>query len=354
MKRKNIQSHRVINFIAVYVLLGTSILISSCHSEGNSSEKATAMKVETFTLNSTSTNSLKTYVGTVEESEGSSLSFAAMGTVQQVYVETGQQVTKGQILARLDKASAHDSYTAARASLQQAEDSYRRLHELHEKGSLPEIQYVEVQTKLSQAKSAERIAKKVLTDCILRAPYSGLIANREIDEGQNVIPGQSAFRLVKIDRVEVKIPVPENEISDLKVGQKIQFTVTALGSETFTGVLKEKGVVANPLSHTYEVKIVLQNPGNKLMPGMVCSVHIDTLQKSEKGKELIIASEIVSLDANGAQYVWTVIHGKAHKQNVTVGEQTESGVQITSGLSEGDVIIIKGQQKVSEGTPVQK
>jgi len=330
--------------------------MSNCHSGGSSSEKVPALKVETLTLNSTSTSSSKTYVGTVEESEGSSLSFAAMGTVQQVYVETGQRVTKGQILARLDKASAHDSYTAARATLQQAEDAYRRLHELHEKGSLPEIQYVEVQTKLSQAKSAERIAKKMLTDCILRAPYSGLIANREIDEGQNVIPGQSAFRLVKIDHVEVKIPVPENEISDLKVGQKIKFTVAALGSETFTGVLKEKGVVANPLSHTYEVKIVLQNPGSKLMPGMVCSVYINTStsQISEKGKELIIASEIVSLDANNTQYVWTVVHGKAHKQNIIVGGQTESGVLITSGLAEGDVVIIKGQQKVSEGTPVQK
>lgn len=354
MKRRNSQSHRMTNIIAMYMLLGTSILISSCHQKENSSEKAAAIKVETLTLSSTSSTSSKTYVGTVEESEGSSLSFATVGTVEQVYVETGQRVSKGQILARLDKANAHDSYTAARATLQQAKDAYQRLHELHEKGSLPEIQYVEVQTKLSQAKSAEKIAKKMLTDCILRAPYSGLIADREIDEGQNVIPGQSAFRLVKIDRVEVKIPIPENEISDLKVGQKIQFTVTAIGSETFTGVLKEKGIVANPLSHTYEVKIALQNPGNKLMPGMVCSVRIDTSQKSEKGKELIIAPEIVSLDANGAQYVWTVIHGKAHKQNITVGGQTESGVQITSGLSEDDIIIIKGQQKVSEGTPVQK
>ena len=100
------------------------------------------------------------FSGTVEESSGSTLSFPVAGTVQQIKVEAGQRVAKGELIAVLDEATLHNAYEAASAMLTQAEDAYLRMKQLHDAGSLPEIQWVEVQSKLKQAQSAEAISKK--------------------------------------------------------------------------------------------------------------------------------------------------------------------------------------------------
>lgn len=95
-----------------------------------------------------------------------------------MHVHLGQQVNAGQLIATLDPTSMQNSYQAAQAVLEQAEDAYRRMKELHDKGSLPDMKWVEVQSKLEQARSMEQIAKRKLDDCRLYAPFSGIIAEK--------------------------------------------------------------------------------------------------------------------------------------------------------------------------------
>lgn len=111
------------------------------------------------------------YSGTVEEENGTILSFAAAGTVEGVFFKEGQRVSKGQLLATLNSTQARNLYDAAKASLAQATDACRRMKELHDKGSLPDIKWVDAQTALDQARSAERVAAKSLADCRLYAPF---------------------------------------------------------------------------------------------------------------------------------------------------------------------------------------
>lgn len=115
----------------------------------------------------------------------------------------------------------------------------------------------------------ERIARKNLDDCAIRAPFGGVISAKEMEVGQQAAPGMPVVRVVKIDRVKVKIAVPEAEIADMKVGRKAEIRVAALGDKVFEGHVVEKGVAADPLSHAYEVKLLVMNPTFELMPGMV-------------------------------------------------------------------------------------
>ena len=133
------------------------------------------------------------YSGTVEEQNGTPLSFSVAGTVQAVHVRLGQRVAAGQLIATLDDASLRNSHAAAQAALKQAEDAYRRMKELHDKGSLPDIKWVEVQSQVEQARSVEQIAAKNLRDCRLYAPYDGVIAAKNVEVGQNVVPGLSGL-----------------------------------------------------------------------------------------------------------------------------------------------------------------
>ena len=124
---------------------------------------------------STSAN-VRNYVGTIEESQAISLSFSGMVTVEQAFVTEGQRVAKGQLLARLNTATAQNAYSVAQAQLAQAQDAYDRLSKVHDNGSLPDIKFKEVEAGLQQAKSLAAISKKSLDDCNLYAPRSGVIA----------------------------------------------------------------------------------------------------------------------------------------------------------------------------------
>lgn len=289
------------------------------------------------------------YVGTVEEESATALSFPVQGTVTALTAGEGQRVLAGQVLARLDERNLQSVYNSAQATLVQAEDAMKRLQMLYDNGSLPEIKYVEAQTKLEQARSMEQVARKNLDDSRLTSPFAGVIGKRAVEAGENVMPGQSVYTLLKTDIVKVKIPVPENEIAGIGRDQAAQITVAALGGRSYSGTVKEKGVTANPVSHTYEVRIPLPNPGGELMPGMVCRV---TLEADSAAQAIMLPNRAVQVTGRGDRFVWCVRDGKAAMIPVTVGALTEGGVAITGGLTAGEEVITDGYQKVSEGMKV--
>lgn len=290
------------------------------------------------------------YVGVVEEESATALSFPVQGTVTALTAGEGERVRAGQVLARLDERNLQSIYNSAQASLAQAEDAMKRLQMLYDNGSLPEIKYIEVQTQLEQARSMEQVARKNLDDSRLTSPFAGVIGKKSVEAGENVMPGQSVYTLLKTDIVKVKIPVPENEIAGIGRDQTARITVAALGGKSYSGIVKEKGVTANPVSHTYEAKIPLPNPGGELMPGMVCRV---TLEGDSATRTIVLPNRAVQVTGRGERFVWCVRDGKAARVPVTVGALTESGVEITGGLTAGEEVIVDGYQKVSEGTNVE-
>ena len=309
------------------------------------------VKVKVVSVQTETYASPKRYSGTVEEKNGTSLSFATAGTVQTIHVRLGQQVNAGQLIATLDPTSTQNSYQAAQAVLEQAEDAYRRMKELHDKGSLPDMKWVEVQSKLEQARSMEQIAKRKLDDCKLYAPFPGIIAEKSMEAGENVAPGMSVARLVTASSLVVKISVPETEMNSVQTGQKAEVTIKSLEGETFIAQIIEKGVVANPLSRTYEVKLKLEKPDKAIMPGMVTEVSLQPYNTDPQNL-CVISAHIVQIDERNQSFVWSVKDGKAHKSIIVCDEYMADGVIVSSGLSANDSIIVEGQQKVCEGTEV--
>ena len=312
------------------IVLPCLCFLIGCQSKEHQTEYPSPVLVKVRTVEDGVSTKEKFYSGTVEEESGTPLSFATAGTVQKLHFHLGQRVAKGQLLAK---------------------DAYRRMEKLHEKGSLPDIKWVEVQSKLEQAVSMEQIASKNLNDCKLYAPYSGVIARKEVETGQNVMPGMPVAQLVTASILRIKIAVPETEISSIEVGQKATVRVSALGGRTFQATVAEKGIVANPLSRSYDVKLKVEVSHAELLPGMVADVSI-RLPKKGNGSYFIVPADIVQLDEKNTTFVWTVKDGKAHKQEISCGEYQADGVAVLSGLSPNDSIITEGQQKVCEGTEV--
>ena len=336
-------------YCIVAVLCSISLGLGSCSNKGQT-ENRPPIKVKTSTVQTTTCNGEQSYSGTIEEVTGATLSFPIAGTVEQLHVSTGQRVAKGTLIASVNESSLRSAHDATVAMLEQAQDAYSRMKQLHDNNSLPEIQWVDVQSKLRQAQSSEQIARKALSDGKLYAPFSGVISEKQIERGQNVLPGQPIVKLVNIAQVNVNIPVPENEISKITKGQAVVVSVPALNNRSFVGRIAEKGVAANPLSRSYEVKARIDNPSGELMPGMVCSLSFDNAENTSAA--IIVPAETVQIDEDNNKFVWTVKDGKASKKVIEIGTVTATGVIVKSGLADGDNIIIEGQQKVSEGTTV--
>jgi RND family efflux transporter MFP subunit len=334
---------------SVAVIFGVAFAACSQQKETQTQEKIIPVKITEITA--TQTTDSKKYIGTVEESVAVSLSFSLMGTVEEVFVQEGQRVHKGQLLATLNSATADNSYQVALAKLNQAQDAYDRLVKVHENGSLPDIKFVEVETGLQQAKSMAAISKKNLDDCRLYAPRDGVIATRNIEAGSSVNPAQAAFKLVSVDKVYVKIPVPENEIGSIAVGQTASVTVAALDNAVFSGKIEMKGVSANIMSHTYEAKIGLTNPQSQIMPGMICKVSLADSSGSNTAA-IIIPNSVVQISADGRRYVWLADGNHASRRFVQTGNLTDNGIVITDGLSADDKLIVEGFLKVSEGMKI--
>lgn len=336
------------NCCSMLFLCSIVLLATGC---GKQEKRETQhVKVKVMKVEPVITSGGQLFSGTVEESSGSTLSFPVAGTVTQIRVEAGQRVSKGELIAVLDEATLRNTHDAAVATLEQAEDAYRRMKQLHDNNSLPEIQWVETQSKLKQAQSAERISKKNLADGRLYAPFSGVISSKDVEIGHNVMPGSPVVRLVKVGQVKINIPVPENEIPRVSLGLPVSVCVQALDGKVFTGKVVEKGIAANPLSRSYDVKALIDNPSGELMPGMVCTLGIGT---GITDRAIILPANIIQTDEQNRNFVWINTGGKASKKYVVTGRFEGDGVQIVSGIFAGDEVIVEGQQKVSDGTKVK-
>lgn len=325
------------------------ILFCGC---GHNSREHTpeAIPVKVLVAAASSEVKAQNYVGTVKEDYASSLSFSVPGNVERIYVEEGDFVHKGALLAEINSSNLQSTHAAAAAILRQAEDAHSRMKQLYDKGSLPEIQWVEMQTNLEKAQSAEKIARKNLEAARLTAPFSGIIGRRLVEQGVNVLPGVQAFTLLNMDKVKVNVAIPENIISSIQIGQVANIVIPALGNATFRGKVGKKGVVANLISHSYDIEIPIMNPQRKLIPGMVCKVQ---LLSGDTSKSIILPNRAVMLSSEGEHYVWVVSGDSASKRMVQTGGLSEEGIIIADGIAIGDKVIVEGYQKVSEGTKVK-
>ncbi len=335
-----------------------SLVVVGCSDKQNAPATVEMVNVKEMTVGGGLPAELSGYVysGTVEEENGVQLSFTTGGTIMQIKVKVGDRVGKGQLIATVDPTLAKNSYSMAHATRLQAEDAYGRMKQLHDKGSLSEIKWVEAQSQLQQAVAAEDMAKKSLGDCWLYAPFDGVVSEKYAEVGQNAAPGVPIVKLVTTKVLNVKISVPESEMANVHVGQRARITVQALNGKHYDGYVIEKGVIADPMSRSYGVKIRVAGTDKALLPGMVSQVSLDKSEvskTSDHATPIVIPAHLVQLADDNSNFVWVDEGGKAARRTIVCGEYQSNGVSIVSGLKPGDKLIVEGQQKVSTGTALK-
>lgn len=338
-------------FMAIALM---AMLSSSCKQQEEKRTKAPVL-VKTEQIEQSINEEGRTYVGVVEENVATAVSFTSMGTVSRILVSEGQTVSAGQLLAEMDDTQARNLLEGAQAQVAQAEDALSRYRQLHEQGSLPEVQWVEIQSKVAQARSQLAIARKNLSDCRLTAPVSGIIGRKALSAGETAMPSQAVVTILDISSVKVRFSVPETEVAGITSHTPTTIRVEAIG-ETVKGGAIERGIQADALTHTYDLRAHVINKGRRLMPGMVAMVTVNGDETGKNGAaSSIITVPLTSVQrrADGSLFVWTASKDStAHRTPVTIGETFGNRVCITVGLNPGQRVVVEGYQKLSEGSKV--
>lgn len=331
-----------------FCLLLLAVLVVSCgRFQKKQAVELSPLPIRVAVVDTLYSGVVRTYVGEVVESSSLALNFAVGGVVEQLLVSEGDQVKKGDLLVSVDKKTAQNAYNVAQATLRQAEDGYNRLKKVHEQGSVADVKWVEMQTQLDKARSLAEIAAKRLNDCDLYAPCDGVVGTVNAKIGANLLPAQPALTLFDVKNVHIAFTVPESEIATIKLDDLGEVEVLALENHHFSGKITSRSLTANPIAHTYKVKIALPNENQQLLPGMVCKIHLP--KKGESG--FVVDGRIIQTRPEGLS-LWCVKNGKAVRTTVESNRFVANGVLITSGLAAGDTIIVEGFQKLYENAPI--
>ena len=337
--------------VAVQVMLAIGLL-SSC---GTKQEEKTVFPIRVSTETLIPDNALGTqrYVGEIIAEHTTAVSFSVGGLVQRMLVEEGQHITKGQTLAIIDDTQLRNALAASEAILNQAQDAYNRMKVLHERGSLSDMDWVGVESKLTSAKSNYAMAKKNANDAILTAPFTGIIGKKTVEAGTTVAPNQPVCTLLDIRNVKVKVNMPEKDMGLIhkQSCENVQIHVDAVGGEAIPCTGIQKGVQGNQTSRTYDVFFFAKNVDARLLPGMVADVRLTTAH-NEAGHSLTVPITAVQRRSKNDLFIWIMQNDKAVCKNVTIGQASSGRIEITSGLSQGDKVIVKGYQKLSENMQV--
>ncbi|KAA8482923.1 RND family efflux transporter MFP subunit [Arcticibacter tournemirensis] len=339
-----------INSILTPFILVIISSLTSCGSSGQTEQHSSEIKVSVKKIEQGEQFQELKYPGTIEPDNTAQIGFAVAGVVNNVVVQEGQHVKKGQLLASIDATEYSNALLIAKASLEQAEDMYQRLTGLYKKGSLPEKDYIDIKTKVAQARANKSINEKHIRDSKLYSPMTGIISNKMVETGSSAALGLPAFRIVKTDEVYVKVSVPESEVGAISDGMKASVFIATLNT-TVNGKVNIINPEADNVSRTYTVKIKLGNRDGRLLPGMLADARIST---GKQVKMIAVPSSSIVRDADNITYLFIAGNNrKATKRRVTVGDALGySEVAITSGLAEGDQIIVAGQTRLKDGAAI--
>jgi membrane fusion protein (multidrug efflux system) len=285
------------------------------------------------------------------------------GRVVDVLVEAGDRAEEGQVLLRLDvgrPASAAQAANAAvaqsQARLSQAEREQARTKKLVQTGGLPEQRLDDAEDAVrlawaarDAARAEARLARRGLTDAVVRAPFGGTIVERAVELGEYLAPGSPLLTLADTSLLKARVLLDPREAIDVSVGSKAVISVYARPGEVFAGKVVRVGEVIDPRTRRLPVEIEIDDHDGRLRPGLVARFAVET---GEPKMVIRVPLEGV-FERFGSQHVYVIEDGIAQRRTVVLGLVGAGFAEVTEGIEPGETVVIKGVNRVVDGSKVQ-
>ena len=274
-------------------------------------------------------------LGTAKSNESVDITAKATNRVVAIRFREGEYVKPGEVIVELDGVEARANLAQAEASLRDAESQYKRSRELYETKVLSESDLIQLEAKMLSSKAQVAAAQSKVSDTIIRAPFAGRIGLRNVSVGSLVTPGQIMTTLDDISTIKLDFTVPESYMATVKEGQQVEARTSAYLNNV------------DPVSRSVVVRALIENHAQQLKPGMFMTVHLTRSQNDV----LLIPEQSLLPDAD-KQFVYVVNKGVASKTTILIGRRKPGLVEVRQGLKAGDVIVVEGGEKLTDGAKV--
>jgi RND family efflux transporter MFP subunit len=290
------------------------------------------------------------------------------GKIARIYVEAGERVVKGQLLAELENESIRLQLKQAQAGVAVAEAGFadalrnkERMDRLIKENAVSEQQREKVQlafdaaaAQLEQAKAALNLTQYALNVSLMKAPFAGVVASKNAEVGDVINPMMGGFgggaggvlTLMDYSTIKLAVAISGEDIGRIRKGQEAVLRVGSLPGRDFRGVVRVVNLTADPMNKKFGVEVYVPNPDAALRPG----TFGDLIFEVESHENALVVPQSAILENT---YVFVAEGGKAVRKNVKLGLQNTTMIEVLSGLAEGDPVVVEGNYGLEDGAALQ-
>jgi len=291
--------------------------------------------------------------GTVQSDEIVKVSSEIPGRLINVYVENGDKVHRGQLLAKIDVEAIKKKSEELQKSLELATEVFERQQRLWNKNIGSEIQYLRAKNNKERLEKALASIDFQLKKANIYAPSSGVIDRKSVEAGEMVAPGLPLMMILNTAKLKVKADVPENYLGSIHEKDIVQIKFPSLNLES-SGKISLIGSTINPTNRTFAIEIKLKDRNKLLKPNLLAIVLVNDYTKDDA---IIVPSQLIQHEISGKAYLMIAKKIKdsyvAKKQYVVTGEEYDGKTVIESGLTENDILINDGARSVSDNEYIE-
>ena len=279
------------------------------------------------------------------------------GILEHVYVQEGQRVSKGQVLAKIADGGLMQQVAQAKASAQLAKTTYERQNRLWNQKIGSEIQYLQAKTAYETQKNIFAQMKKQLAKSNVVAPFSGVIDDVLKEAGAVVAPGQGSelFRIVNLENMYIEAEIPESHIVNVTKGKTVEIYFPVL-EKTIQAKIRQVGNFINPANRAFKIEIGVPNSSGDIKPNLTARLKINDYTSK---KAILIPQSIISENAKGQQYVYLASEKQdnkyaiAKKTIISTGKTQGDFIEVLETIASGTEIISEGARSVNDGQKVE-
>ncbi len=340
------------NLVTCGTLLSVLALMASCGNQTKTTstqEDTPKVLVRTVPTIEEEVEQIAEFTGSIEPYKQNNITPSLAVRIDQILVEVGDNVQKGQLLVRMDPTQ----YNQAAVQLANLETDYQRLKAVYDAGGISKQQLDQSETQLE----VQRDNVKNLKDNIeLRSPVTGVVTGRYYDPGDmfSMTPNESGaasiLQVMQIDKLKVTMTISEQYFPQVKVGMPVDITLDLFPDRTFQGKVTLVYPSIDPQTRTFQVEVTIPNGDRTLRPGMYSRA---TLKFGSKPGVMVKDLAVQKQIGSNEKYVFVIKDGKAERRTITTGRQIGDEINVLTGLEAGEEVVVAGIAKLIDGTEVE-
>lgn len=331
-------------FLTSLTAIALCVAATSCSEEKTTVQEVEKVeKVQVMKLTATEIEREVVLPSTLEGYDNMKVSTSVSGIIDEILVDVGDKVSKGQLLVKMDPTQ----YTTTKLQYANLGVEMGRMDALKEAGSISQQIYDQTKTQYNQLKEQLALYEE---NTFVRADFAGVISARNFEPGE-LCAGQPILQLTQINKLKAYINVQENYFPYLKKGMKLTLTSDIYPGKTFPASVEVVYPTIDPSSHTFSVKVLIPNASEVLRPGMYVTTSIPV----GKVQGLLVPYQsVLKLIGSNERYVFVNNNGVAKRVKVELGKRYDRDIEIISEeLKEGDELIVVGQGRLVDGVKLE-